>query len=380
MSDQPNTKRVAVIMAGGSGERFWPLSRRQQPKQLLRLADPERTMLEEAVMRLLPMFPAEDIFIATAELLREPIQAAGTGIPPENVIAEPAKRNTAGCLAYATAYILSRYAGNSAVSDPALHIALSIAVVTADQAIGAPDSFLQTITSAFEVAERERALATIGVAPTRPDTGFGYIEIGPETDPPSAVAVHHVAAFHEKPSQETAQVFLASKRHLWNAGMFFWRVADFLEELTVAQPQFAQAILDMAVAFQANRSETVREIFESLPSISIDYALMEHAKRVVVARATFPWDDLGTWAALDRALLCDDHGNVSVGDIVALDTANCVLYNQNQAGSDRILAVLGVEDLVVVATDDAVLVAPKGRSEEIKRIVEALKERGARQL
>ena len=379
MTDQ-SIKRVAVIMAGGSGERFWPLSRRHQPKQLLCLADPDRTMLEETILRLLPMFPVEDIFIATSELLREPIQMADTGIPSENVLAEPAKRNTAGCLAYATAHILARYAQDRSVNDPVLHDTLSIAVVTADQAIGAPEAFRQTISAAFEVAEREHALATIGIEPTRPDTGFGYIEIGSETEPPGSVPVHHVAAFHEKPSLETAHTFLASGRHLWNAGMFFWRVGDFLTELHEAQPRFAQAIFDMASAFQTNRPDAVRAIFEALPGISIDYALMEHAKRVVVARAMFPWDDLGTWAALDRGFLRDDHGNVSVGDVVALDTENCVLYNHAQGGSDRILAVLGVEDLVVVSTDDAVLVAPKKRSEEIKRIVEALTKRGAKQI
>lgn len=380
MLNPQDTKRVAVIMAGGSGERFWPLSRRQQPKQLLRLAHPQKTMLEEAVERLLPMFSPENIFIATSEALLEPIRSAQTGLPAENVIAEPAKRNTAGCLAYATAHILARYATTRSVADPELHEMLSMAVVTADQAIGAPEAFLQTIGAAFGVAEREQALATIGIVPTRPDTGFGYIEMGDEAESPDPVAVHHVAAFLEKPSLETAHSFLCSGKHLWNAGMFFWRISDFMRELKMAQPHFAQAILNMAAAFHEKRPDTVRMVFETLPSISIDYALMEHAKRVVVARATFPWDDLGTWAALDRALSQDEQGNVIIGNILALDTKNSVLYNHTDCGMDKILTVLGIENLVVVSTDDAILVAPKSRSEEIKRIVEALRERGANQL
>lgn len=377
MTDAPKLKRVAIIMAGGSGERFWPLSRQLRPKQLLCLGGGQKSLLAEAVARIAPLIRPEDVYVATARHLVEPIRAAGVGVPDENVIAEPCKRNTAGCLAYATAHLLARYGAE-------VHDRLAVAVLTADQVIGEEDTFRATVDAALCAAHAEDALATIGVVPTHPDTGYGYIQIAEDGAPlptyDQGVAVYAVSAFHEKPDAERAQLFIDSGRFFWNSGMFFWTVSTFLRELEAATPELAQATLDMAEAMRAQDETGVEARFEQLDNVPIDIALMEKARKVLVVRAQFPWDDVGTWPALDRTFEHDAAGNVAVGDPVTVDCRDCVVYVDRESGSDKAVVVLGAEELVVVVTDDAVLVAPKDRAQDIKQAVTALKERGAQQV
>ena len=385
MADAPPVKRVAIVMAGGSGERFWPLSRQLRPKQLLSLSGGQDSLLAEAVARIAPLIPPEDVYIATARHLVEPIRAARVGVPDENVIAEPCKRNTAGCLAYATARLLARYA--SAATPPeseVLQSRLSVAVLTSDQVVGDNDIFRATVDTALSAAHAEAALAVVGVVPTHPDTGYGYIQI-PEDDTPlpaygTDIAVFPVSAFHEKPDTERAQQYMDSGRFFWNSGMFFWTVSTFLSELQTATPELAQATLDMAQAMHAGNEAAVETRFEQLDNVPIDIALMEKARKVLVIKAAFPWDDVGTWPALDRTFDHDEAGNVVVGDPVALDCRECIVYVDRESGSDKAVAVLGAEGLVVVVTDDAVLVAPKDRAQDIKHAVTALKERGSQQV
>ncbi|NIA13301.1 MAG: NTP transferase domain-containing protein [Nitrospiraceae bacterium] len=385
MADTRAIKRVAIVMAGGSGERFWPLSRQLRPKQLLCLSGGQKSLLAEAVARIAPLIPPEDVYIATARHLAEPIRAARVGVPDENVIAEPCKRNTAGCLAYATAHLLARYASaDTPPESEALQNRLSVAVLTADQVIGDEDTFRATVDTALSAAYTEAALTTIGVVPTHPDTGYGYIQI-PEDGTPlpaysTGIAVYPVSAYHEKPNAERAQQFIDSDRFFWNSGMFFWTVSTFLSELEAATPELAQATLDMAQAMCAADEAGIEACFKQLDNVSIDIALMEKTRKVLVVRAEFPWDDVGTWPALDRTFDHDEAGNVVVGDPVTLDCRDCVVYVDRESGRDKAVAVLGAEDLIVVVTDDAVLVAPKERAQDIKRAVSALKERGARQV
>lgn len=366
--------RVAVIMAGGSGERFWPLSRRNHPKQLLNLTHETRNMLEEAVMRIAPLIPVENIFIATGEHLVKTVRASQVGVPDENVIAEPCKRNTTGCLIYATAHILATYGGSG--SD------ISMAVITADHLIGDPQRFRETVDVSLCAAEEHGVLATHGIVPTRPETGYGYIQAAEEKldiSKDNGIAVYPVAAFHEKPNQEKAQDFIATGNYYWNGGMFFWRIDTFLEALETARPVMAQAARDITTAMLANDKGTVRTIFEGLENISIDYALMEHAQNVVVTRADYPWDDVGSWTSLDRTRSADENGNVTHGKPVLVDSNNCIVYNDAGA-QDMAVSVIGMHDVVVVVSKDAILVVPKDRTQDIRRAVQELRSRNADQV
>lgn len=374
MSD-PNTPappRVAVVMAGGAGERFWPLSRRDRPKQLLHLTDPDRTLLQAAVDRVAPIFPPDRRFVATGRTLQAAIRDADLALPARNVLAEPCKRNTAGALAWVAAQMLARFEED-----------VTLCVLTADHAIGDEDRFRATVETAMLAAEAREALVTIGIRPTRPTTGYGYIEVAEGAEPLALERddppVYEVERFHEKPGSAEAERYAASGRFYWNSGMFFWRLSTFLAELARARPDFAAAVREMADALKAGDEAAAERVFESLESISIDYALMERASRVLVARGDFHWDDIGSWDALERAFEPDAAGNVTAGDPVLVDVRDCVVYND--AGPEKMaVAVLGCEDLVVVACPDGVLVARKDRVQDVKQIVAQLRERGAGQV
>ncbi len=365
--------RVGVIMAGGSGERFWPLSRQNRPKQLLRLTSEHESMLEEAVNRLLPVVPREQVYVITSRALVAPIQDAGVAIPKENILGEPCKRNTSGALAYATAAVLAAH-GNKPES-------VSMAVITADHQIGDPALFCQTVNAALELVEQDDVLGTLGITPTRPETGYGYIQIAAPLPHRASDAspAFSVRAFHEKPNRERALDFIATQQYYWNSGMFFWRVSTFLEELDAIRPDMSEAIRGMTQALTAGKLDQASAIFESLPDISIDYALMEHARHAVMIRADFPWDDVGSWPALERSYPMDAQGNVAVGDPVLIDSRGCIVYND--IGPDAMaVSVVGAEDLVVVVTKDGILVTPKDRSQDVRRAVAELKQRGAKQV
>ena len=381
MPTKKMVKRIAVVMAGGSGERFWPLSRQLRPKQLLRLTGSGRTMIEESVERLAPLISPRDIYVATSRVLLDPIRAANPGVPDENIIAEPCKRNTAGCLAYATAHILAKEdveEGDESFGN------LSMAVVTADQSIGDAEGFRATVSTVLDAAEREKALAVIGIVPSRAETGYGYVQTPDDGRPlegfTGRIPVYRVGGFHEKPDSERARHFVASGRYLWSAGMFFWRIADFMNELDTACPDLSGAIRSMTRAMRSGNEPEVVRVFERLDNVSIDIALMERARNVLVARASFPWDDVGAWPALERTHAPDSSRNIVVGDPILIDSRNCIVYNDHDSQSDRVLALIGVEGLVVVATHDAILVMPKERAQDVREVVAELKRRGASQI
>lgn len=366
MAGDPQQQRVSVIMAGGAGERFWPLSRHSRPKQLLRLTGTNQTMLEEAVERIAPLISREHIHVVTGEHLVAPIRAENIGIPNENVIAEPCKRNTAGCLTFAAAHFLAKY------DLPPERI--TMAVTTADHVIGEPDVFRATVRTAMETAEKEDCLVTLGVVPTRPETGYGYIEIADE-----GTWACRVARFTEKPDGATAEQFAASGKHFWNSGMFFWKLSTFLKEFRHVASPYAKACEDMASAMREEDDAEVQRVFEGLDNESIDYALMEKAENVMMVKADFPWDDVGSWTSLERTHEKDKDGNVSLGAPVLHDCKDCIVYNE--AGEDTLaVGVVGVDNLVVIATSDAVLVIPKDRAQDVRAIVEQLKSGGRKQV
>ncbi|HEO70421.1 MAG TPA: mannose-1-phosphate guanylyltransferase, partial [Candidatus Hydrogenedentes bacterium] len=317
------TMRCGVIMAGGAGERFWPLSRKNRPKQLLPLTDPEKSMLACAVELLAPVVPPERTYIVTGRHLVEPIREARLGLPPDNILGEPCKRNTSGALIYATSYLMAKYADVPPES-------LSIAVTTADHRIGRPDVFAQTVSTALTAAEQKQALGVCGIVPAFAHTGLGYIEVeedGAVEGLDVSIPVQKVRRFHEKPEREVAEQYVASGRHFWNSGMFFWTADAFVDELEAARSETAETMRAIRVALRRDEPYVADQIFAQLEDISIDYALMEHARNVLMVPGTFPWADVGSWPALCVEEHVDAQGNVCVGDPIVQDASNCVVYN-----------------------------------------------------
>ena len=317
-------------------------------------------MLEEAICRIEPLIPRENVVIATSEILAEPIRAAIPSLPPQNVLAEPEKKNTAACLALAAAFLEKEH------GDPS---DLSMAVLTADHLIGDEDAFRATVQAALDAAHADGTLVTIGVRPTRAETGYGYVEV--KDDISTANPSLPVANFREKPDLPTAEQYAASGRHLWNSGMFFWDVATLNAGLEAHLPKLAAARPAMV---QALRGEgDLAAIFAGLDDISVDFGLMERAGNVSVVPANFAWDDVGAWDALARTREPDAAGNVATGEPVLIDAKDCIVYNA--AGSDgQAVAVIGVENLIVATTPDGILVVPKDRAQDVKRAVVALRD------
>ena len=360
---------VAVIMAGGSGERFWPVSRKKHPKQLLKLASESDSMLEEAVNRLRPIVPDDRIFIATNTQLLEPVKNSISSLPPENIIGEPHKRNTAGCLVFSVAHILARF------GDKANDYLMS--VTTADHLIGDGGRFNDTVIAGLTFAHDNDALITIGVHPTRPETGYGYIEIAQLNKPLSefqSIPIYKVERFLEKPGLDDAEQYQASRFYYWNSGMFFWKISTFLKELCKAAPDLADGInrLTEIMRHEPDNNELIAQVFESLPDISIDYALIEKAENVYVVLGDFRWDDVGAWDSLARIRRRDENRNTPIGDPVLIDCKNVVVYNE--PGKEKMaVCVIGMEDTIVVSTNDGILVCSNDRAQNVKDAVRELK-------
>lgn len=359
-------QRMALVLAGGVGERFWPLSRRSRPKQLLPLGPGGSSLLRDTVERLAPFISPGQVHVITGTPLVGPIRDAELGIPPGNVRAEPAKRNTAGALVYAAARLLADH-GEQARG-------ITLAVLPADHRIQPAEAFRQDLERALDTVESEGGLAVMGIEPSRPETGYGYIEADTAEEATERGALP-VAAFKEKPDEETAAGYAKSGRHYWNSGMFFWRMGDFLEELEQASPPHHAVVGSLAEYLRAGREEQAQELFESLPDVSIDYALMEKAQRVWMIPATFRWDDLGAWDALRRVGETDAEDNLLLGPSVVLETRESTVVND--AGEQMAVSVIGVEGLTVVVTSDAVLVVPTGKAQQVRDAVRELEERGS---
>ena len=341
----------AVILSGGSGERFWPLSTPDRPKQFLSVFG-GKSLIRQAVDRLRGLVPTEHILVVTAASLVKATHQELPELPRSNVIAEPCRRDTAAAVATACG-VVERLGGADAVA----------AILTADHLMRDVPAFRRLLADAARAASATDDIVTMGVAPDYPATGFGYIQVGDPMPLRTKTVFHHAVRFVEKPDAKTAAKYLATGKYAWNAGMFVWKVSTMKAALLAGAP--ALAILEAAVADKKNRVPAVLEtLYPQLPRISIDYAVMEKAKNILVSRAAFGWDDVGTWSAADRHLATDARRNVAKGNVALLDVTDSVAISEGPH-----VAVLGVNDIVVVATKDSVLVAAKGRVQDLKKLL-----------
>src|SRR5437764_7690863 len=329
----------ALILAGGSGERFWPLSRRNRPKQLLRLVS-ERTLLEETIARLENFVPSDRILILTNVEQEKAVRDLLKGFPKKNIIAEPAKRDTAAAVALGAGWVAARDHSATMLAFPADH-------VIADRV-----AFQETMKMAAASAEETGALVTIGIKPTWACPGFGYIEQGEPVHLPGdgKIAVHRVIRFREKPNVDLAESFLRKGNFRWNVGMFVWAVPTILREFNRHSPELADFISQLRNPKTFDTALETR--FSKLPRVSFDYAVMEKADRVLVVEASFDWDDVGSWSAVARYFKNDEGGNAANCEITALDPSNNIVFEQDNAT----IALLGVHNLIVVRTRDALLI------------------------
>ncbi len=355
----------AVIMAGGAGTRFWPASRSRRPKQLLPLGGGEEPLLAATVRRLAPLVSEDRVLVVTGEHLAAATASALPGVPREQILCEPAPRNTAPCIAWANAAI-------ERMDPDAL-----VMVLPSDHFIGDEGGFRSVLSKALAAAESGR-VATVGIVPTRPETGYGYIEVG--GDLPGGAK--EVARFVEKPDRARAEAFLAGGRHLWNAGMFFFRARAMRELVAQHLPDLAKGVarIDEA-AKKGNEKDVVKEVFPTLPSISIDHGVMEKASGLAVVPGDFGWNDVGSWQSAWELGAKDGAGNALDEGALALGDAkgNLVRVLGERRGK-KVVALVGVEDLVVVDTDDALLVIPRDRAQDVRLVIEALKAAGKTEL
>lgn len=353
-------------MAGGRGERFWPLSREKTPKQLLKLLG-EQSLLQQAVNRVLPLVPIENIFIITNSAQAPEVRRQLTKIPRTNIVAEPVGRDTCAAVTLGAALVGAR-------STRAV-----MAVLPADHVIPEEKQFRQVLGDSFDLAGRGQAIVTIGIRPSEPATGYGYIRVGdplptPAGAKPGKTTFHRAEQFVEKPDSQKAADYLATGRYRWNAGMFIWSFVTIAEGLQKHQPQMHEACHRWfdAASNPAKLARVLAREYPEIKKISIDYALMEHAQNVVVADGDFDWDDLGSWTALGRHLKSDAEGNAALAEFIHVDAARNIVFDARSKGRRTPIALVGLRDSILVQTDDAVLLAHKSEAQKVKELVKKL--------
>lgn len=349
----------AVVMAGGSGTRFWPLSRRRKPKQFLPITG-DKAMLQETVDRILPLIPYSDIYTIAGREHTRVIRGLLPKLPAPNALVEPLGKNTAPSLILATASIYLQ-------NPEAVVVVLASDHLIADRAL-----FLRKVRTAAAAAARRESLMTFGIPPTFPSTGYGYIRYGRESPLRSSGDVFFpVLEFKEKPRLEQARAFLAEGGHYWNSGMFVWRASVFARKLEAYAPDFFPFWRRTLDALRAGSAAKLKSVFLDIPATSIDYALMEKAQGVLVSEGDFGWSDIGAWSSLFDVWDKDASGNAFKGRGLALDTTGTLCYNPG-----KFTALIGVRDLIVVDTPDALLICPKDQDQRVKNILEALAKAG----
>ncbi|MCC6544990.1 MAG: mannose-1-phosphate guanylyltransferase/mannose-6-phosphate isomerase [Nitrospirae bacterium] len=354
-----------VIMAGGSGTRFWPLSREAMPKQLLRI-DGGESLIQQTISRVRPFIQSDHIHIVTNKSQSEQIKYQVAELGKENFIIEPAAKNTAAAVGLAAVYL------NHQNADSVMGI------LPADHVVKNKEQFLATMRFAFNAAA-EGCLVTIGIRPGRPETGYGYIHAGDQMSRPDAASsndtagIFHVDRFTEKPDIDTAKKYVAEGNYFWNSGMFVWKTSVILDEIERYMPSLGEGLKKIKSAIgQSDESTVIGKVFSGLESVSIDYGIMEKSDKVVVIPADLGWSDVGSWTALDDISAKDARGNVISGNVVDLESRDSIIY-----ASNRLVATAGLTDMVVVDTEDATLVCHKDKAQDVKKIVDELKRRGA---
>ena len=352
-----------VIMAGGGGTRFWPLSRQKTPKQLLNLSGKD-LMVNEAVERMATVIGKSNIFIVTADVQAPAMITATQGkVFPRNILAEPAARNTAACIGYSAMEILRKYGDGVMIITPADHYIEDVPALT------------EIFKTAILTAEEQDKLVTIGLKPTFPSTGFGYIKYDPQTDG----TVKPVIEFREKPDEETAKKYVESGRYAWNSGMFIWKASLILKKLEEYTPDIYEDLKTIGDAMNTPREqEVLHDVYPNIRKISIDYAVMEPSAakgNVLVIPGDCGWNDVGSWDMMDILHEPDESNNILLGDVVAVDVKDAVIYS-----STRTVTAVDVENIVIVETPDAIMVCRKDKAQEVKKIVDALNEAGRKEL
>lgn len=348
---------VLVIMAGGRGERLWPLSRGNHPKQLLTFRDGQ-SLLQESVARIRPLTVVERIYVVVNSNYVAEIKGQLPFIPERNILIEPEGRNTAPCVGLAATYIGKHIQDE----DPV------VAFLPSDSLILNEDELRRALRAGFSIAGNQLAGVIYGMTPTRPERGFGYIQLGEKLGSVGNLPYHRVAAFKEKPPPEIAEEYFQSKEYLWNGGIFVWRLSVLKGEIQRCLPQLAEG-LKCIEPFIGTAAEIERlgQIYPALPAISVDYGILEKNPNMLVVPSDYGWDDLGSWSALKRLLPPDESGNVVLGEFMGVETQNCIIYSPQ-----KMVATLGVTGLIIVETNDALLVCAKERDQEVKKLLAKL--------
>jgi len=359
MSGRERPQMRAVIMAGGSGTRFWPLSRISLPKQFLPIATP-KPMIVETVERLLPLLPYESIYTISNRAQAAMIRSLVPSLPARHVLVEPMSRNTAASLILATARVYRQDPGAVVFALPADHL------------IARPDIFRRKLAAAAEAAAGGEVIVTFGIPPTFPATGFGYIHYSSRrTSRINGEMFCPVLRFREKPDLERAKAFLRLGSHAWNSGMFIWRADVFARKLELYAPDFYPFWKRILRALEKKDRVEIGRVFREIPATSIDYALMERAREVLMNEGDFGWSDVGSWVALADIWPKDEAGNSIRGESLVLDARRCLIYSPR-----RLAAVVGLDDIIIVDTKDALLICRKDRDQAVKEIIERLRKRG----
>lgn len=343
-------KIYGVIMAGGGGTRFWPLSRKKLPKQLLNLSG-NGLMINETIERMANFINRENIFIVTTKEQADKMnELVDEGI--NNILVEPSARNTAACIGYAAMEIVKKHGDGV------------MCILPSDHHIKDEEEFTRILNIAIEEAYSEDKLVTIGITPTFPSTGYGYINFDRE----EKSSIKKVEAFVEKPNYETALKYIKSKEYLWNSGMFIWKASVILQNFERFLPRVSNILIKIGEAMNtSNEYKVIEELYTKIPSISIDYGIMERSDNVVVIEGDFGWSDVGSWDTLGAIYETDEFGNIITGEQINLETYNCISYSDK-----RLIATMGIRDTIIVETEDVVLVCAKDKAQDVKKIVERL--------
>ena len=349
--------RHVVVLAGGSGTRLWPRSREKSPKHLLTLHG-GRSLLQSTFERVNRL--TENVYVVTERSQVDSIREQLPDVPMDRFIVEPARRGTASALGLAALTIEEREADATMLS------------VHADHYLGQDEeAYLKTLEAEASLAERKRSLVTVGLKPPYASTAFGYIQLGARVDGDADTAVHRVKRFVEKPDLKTARRYVAGGDYFWNLGLFSWPVDVLSSEMATHAPELHRGLELVKRARRRDQASEADRAYQALPSEAIDYAVMERTRNLLVVGAAFEWHDLGSWADLHDILQQDEAGNFVEGDSVLIDSKNCMIHSPK-----KLVAAVGLEDMVVIETDDAVLICPKARSQDVKLIVERLKQMG----
>lgn len=347
-------KKTALIMAGGRGERFWPKSRKSLPKQFLSLTDDGKTMIQLTVERISPLVELEDIYVSTNKDYKKLVLEQLPGIPEENILCEPVGRNTAPCIGLGAMHVAKKY-------EDAIMM-----VLPSDHLIKYNKMFINTLKDGCQIAEKGANLVTIGITPDYPETGYGYIKFNPDEADGQAYAVDR---FVEKPGIEVAKEYLETEEYLWNSGMFMWKVSTILSNIEKFLPSMYTGLKAIQEAIGTEMQDVVLEkVFPELESVSIDYGIMEKAKNIYILPGTFGWDDVGSWLAVGRIKKSNENGNVVDGNIITVNSKNNIIQ-----GGRKLIATVGIEDLIIVDTEDATLICEKNSAGDIKKVLENLK-------